>query len=398
VASERTPRKGPWSTAPGSAAPRPATAAPATQQFTCSQCGAVLTFAPGTTTLTCSYCGHVNAIVEPTVAIVENALEPMLGRASAAPAVTTIATKCASCGADFSLPPDRHAGSCPSCGTPAVVDPAPYRPIAPQAVLPFLVGAAEARRLVGEWLKGLWLAPSGIAEQARGPGRLEGIYLPYWTFDSRTRTAYAGRRGDVYYETRYVEEIVDGRRVRRAVQVPKIHWTPVMGRVQRDFDDVLVPAGESVPQKLVLPLEPWDLDGLKPYAPDYLGGFSAELYRLPLGQGFEHAKAIMQGVIQDDIRHDIGGDQQIIERMEVDWQAPTYKQALLPVWQASFRLLNREYRFVVNGRTGEVIGERPWSWWKITGVVLLGLLAILLLALLLSQSPALQQALRELAR
>ena len=64
-------------------------------------------------------------------------------------------------------------------------------------MLPFLIGAQEARRLVGDWLKGLWFAPSGIAELARGPGRLHGVYLPYWTFDSRTRTRYAGQRGDV---------------------------------------------------------------------------------------------------------------------------------------------------------------------------------------------------------
>ncbi|MEK0083591.1 primosomal protein N' (replication factor Y) - superfamily II helicase [Benzoatithermus flavus] len=398
---ESSARSGPWgSRTQGSTLPRAqAAAAPTTQSFTCSQCGAVLTYTPGTTTLACSYCGHVNTIVEPPVAIVEHALEPeLLHGADVAPAPVTATTKCASCGADFSLPPDRHAGACPSCGTPVVLDPGAYRPIAPHAVLPFLVGAQEARRLLGEWLKGLWFAPSGLAREVRGPSRLEGVYLPYWTFDSRTSTRYAGRRGDVYYETHYVEEIVDGRRVRRAVQVPKIHWTPVMGAVARDFDDVLVLAGESLPRALVEPLEPWDLDGLKPYTPDYLSGFSAELYRLPLAQGFEQAKLLMQAVIQDDIRRDIGGDQQIIERMEVDYDAPTFKQVLLPVWHAAFRFLNRDYHFVVNGRTGEVHGERPWSWWKIAGAALLGFVVLLLLALLFSQSPALQQALRELAR
>jgi len=31
---------------------------------------------------------------------------------------------------------------------------------------------------------------------------------------------------------------------------------------------------------------------------------------------------------------------------------------------------SKTYRFVVNGRTGEVQGERPWSWIKIVGVIL----------------------------
>jgi hypothetical protein len=101
-------------------------------------------------------------------------------------------------------------------------------------------------------------------------------------------------------------------------------------------------------------------------------------------QGFARAQAAMREVIAMDVRHDIGGDQQVIDRMEVDEGEPSFKHVLLPVWVAAFRFLGRPYRFVVNGRTGEVHGERPWSAWKIAGAVALGLLLVLLLALLLS--------------
>ena len=80
----------------------------------------------------------------------------------------------------------------------------------------------------------------------------------------------------------------------------------------------------------------------------------------------------MREVIAMDIRADIGGDQQVIERMEVDHDRPTFKHVLLPVWVAAFHFVGRPYRFVVNGRTGEVHGERPWSFWKIAGAVVLG--------------------------
>ena len=67
---------------------------------------------------------------------------------------------------------------------------------------------------------------------------------------------------------------------------------------------------------------------------------------------------------------------------------------LLPVWVAAFHFVGRPYRFVVNGRTGEVHGERPWSVWKIAGAVVLGAVLLLLLALLFSQAEALQDALQ----
>jgi predicted RNA-binding Zn-ribbon protein involved in translation (DUF1610 family) len=370
---------------------------PRLRQLTCDQCGAVLSYAPGTAELVCSYCGHRNRIAEAPVEVVEAPLAPALREAAGEPPPSAaIPAKCGSCGADFTFAPPAFAGPCPFCGQPVVADPAPWRRLPPSGLLPFLVGAQEARRLVGDWLKGLWLAPSGVAEQARGPGRLHGVYLPCWTFDSRTRTRYAGRRGDVYYVTQYVDTVVDGRRVRQAVQVPRIRWRPAAGEVARDFDDVAVLAagGENLPAHLVEALEPWDLEGVRPYTADYLTGFSAELYQLPVDQGFARAQVAMREVIAQDIRADIGGDQQVIDRMEVDHGEPTYKGMLLPVWVAAFRFLGRPYRFVVNGRTGEVHGERPWSAWKVAGAVALAVALLLLLALVFSQAEGVQGSLR----
>ena len=129
---------------------------PPLRQLTCEQCGAVLSYAPGTAELVCSYCGHRNRIVEVTVEIVESPLDPALRVAAGeAPPSQEIPAKCGSCGADFGFKPPSFAGPCPFCGQPVVADPGPWRKIRPIGMLPFLIGAQEARRLVGDWLKGL---------------------------------------------------------------------------------------------------------------------------------------------------------------------------------------------------------------------------------------------------
>jgi hypothetical protein len=257
-----------------------------------------------------------------------------------------------------------------------VADPAAARAIAPDGVLPFVIAEPDGRRLVRQWLEGLWFAPSRLAKEARTGARLEGLYVPHWTFDAQSRSWYRGRRGDVYYETRWVERVVDGRRVRQAVQVPKIRWTPVEGRLARDFDDVLVVAGDELPERLVERLDPWDLQGLKGYGPDYLAGFASELYKRSVADAHEAAKARMRAVIEQDAKIAIGGDQQIVERLDIALSNETYKLVLLPVWVARFRFMGKDYRVLVNGRTGEVHGERPWSLWKILGAVLLALLVL----------------------
>ena len=73
----------------------------------------------------------------------------------------------------------------------------------------------------------------------------------------------------------------------------------------------------------------------------------------------------MAGVIEGDVRHDIGGDVQRIDSINTDYSAETFKHILLPVWMAAYKYGGKSYRFLVNGQTGEVQGERPYSWWKI---------------------------------
>ena len=44
----------------------------------------------------------------------------------------------------------------------------------------------------------------------------------------------------------------------------------------------------------------------------------------------------------------------------------TYKHLLLPVWILAYKYGEKTYQVVVNAATGEVQGERPYSWIKIT--------------------------------
>ena len=91
-------------------------------------------------------------------------------------------------------------------------------------------------------------------------------------------------------------------------------------------------------------------------------------------QAYGEARGIMNAVIEGDVRRDIGGDQQQIDRVETEHSDETFKHILLPVWMAAYKYGGKTYRFVVNGQTGKVQGERPWSAWKIAFAILLALL------------------------
>ena len=141
-----------------------------------------------------------------------------------------------------------------------------------------------------------------------------------------------------------------------------------------------------MPKKYTDNLEPWDLSALEPYRPEFLAGFRAEGYQVQLAEGFTEARHYMDRMIERDVKFDIGGDRQRIHNIDTDISAITFKHVLLPVWLAAYKYRGKSYRFVVNGRTGRVQGERPWSVWKITFAVVLGLIVAAGLGYLWAQS------------
>jgi predicted RNA-binding Zn-ribbon protein involved in translation (DUF1610 family) len=343
-------------------------------RFPCVSCGADYRYDPGANHLICDHCGDIHAIVAGGPwkgGIKELDFERALRDQLPAQEMEEVrSTTCTSCGAQVELGSDTHAAECPFCASPVVTDTGTQRHIKPRALLPFALDEATARRAMTDWLGRLWFAPNGLQDYARKGRQMQGIYVPYWTFDADTKSTYRGERGTTYYVTQTV--IRDGKR--ETVQVPKIRWTPASGRVARFFDDVLILASNSLPKRFTEALEPWDLAALVPYSPEYLAGFRAEGYNLELEHGFVEARGRMDAIIARDVRFDIGGDHQQIHEIDTDVSDVTFKHILLPVWLAAYKYRGETYRFVVNGRTGRVQGERPWSAWKIAFAVLIGAL------------------------
>lgn len=351
-----------------------ATIAPAGEgAFPCDRCGAQLAFRPGTSAQICPHCGHEQPI--PASGAVEELDLAAHLESAAAEAEEAITVDCPSCGARTTLEPHLTASRCPFCGTPIVAAGRPSRRVRPNALLPFGVPRERAVAAFRAWIDGLWFAPSRLRREVAGDDRLQGVYIPHWTYDCRASADFDGLRGDDTWVTVPYTAVVGGRRVRRMRQERRTRWTPASGRVEHRFDDVLVLASRSLPREHAESLEPWDLKSVVPYRDEYLAGFRAEAHQVGLADGFAAAQAIMEADIRQSVRARIGGDHQQILSLRPCYHDVTFKHLLLPVWISAYRWRRSTYRFLVNARTGEVQGQRPWSWVKIALTVLAGLAA-----------------------
>lgn len=346
------------------------------QKIKCKDCGAFLTYAVGTTSLKCQYCAAENEIKAEKAEAVEIDFEKFLSEKSGGQEEQTVnVVKCNGCGASTTMKPNTTSDNCAFCATPLVLTNAGTKSlIKPKSMLPFKVERKKAEGLFIDWVKSLWWAPNDLKHYAaQSTEKLNGMYLPYWTYDSNTYSDYHGERGDYYKDT---ESYTDSEGKTQTRQVTKTRWTSVSGYVNNSFDDVLVCASKALPDSMTRELEPWDLPELVNYNDSFITGFKTECYQLDVKDGFDVAKKVMAEEIEDTIKKDIGGDLQRVGSVDTQYSDITFKHILLPLWISAYRYNEKVYRFTINARTGEVHGERPYSAAKIALAVITAIAVI----------------------
>lgn len=349
------------------------------RNFPCDRCGADLTFHIDEQSLECDHCGHVKELQPPDSAVSEHDFREMVQRViqlrkeygSEEDGLSEVT--CSSCSGTVRFAGTLTSRDCAYCGASLQLDDVHEagQLIPVDGVLSFLVTRDDARANLRKWVQSRWFAPN--AYKKRGvQGRFSGVYLPYWTVDSMTGTTYVGQRGVHYYVS--VGSGKNRRRVRRT------SWYPASGRFQQFFDDVLVVAGKGLPEKRLEALEPWPLAKCVPFNKELLAGFLARTYDIDLDVGFIRAKERIDEALETEVRHRIGGDVQRIHSINTAYNALTFKHLLLPVWMMGYRFRKKTFQVVVNAGTGEVQGDRPYSWIKIALAVLAGVGAIATIA------------------
>lgn len=359
--------------------------------FPCGQCGADLEFRIGHQELQCPYCGHLQQLEIPAdQPITEQDLPAMLERlrlqheaaarpeedagaeeSGAAEGEVNSATvgdqevHCDGCGANVLFTGTLTSTRCPYCGGPIQrndVHKSEAR-IPVDGVLPFFVVREKAASCIEQWVQSRWFAPNDF-KKLGAKGKFEGVYLPYFTFDAMTFNRYEGQRGDHYNVTTGSGK--DRKTERRT------RWSYASGQFQRFFDDVLILAVRSQRHDLAQSLEPWPLEKCVPFTPDAMAGIFARTYDIQLDQTFELAQQRMRAALMTETKQLIGGDEQRVDDLKTKFTALTFKHLLLPVWLMAYRYRDKTYPVMVNAVTGEVSGDRPYSWIKISLAILAG--------------------------
>lgn len=344
----------------------------------CGSCGGNTTFDPASGALKCPFCGSESEIETTRDNIVELDFQEALEQEIHGWEDEKRVFRCENCGAETLLDKDQVAAFCTFCGSSHIAVSDHHAGIKPSSVVPFQISKEEAVEKFKGWIRRRYFAPSKLSESYQ-LNKMTGTYLPYWTFDSQTQSHYTVRIGTYYNVTETRTIVEDGQTKHVTEQVRKIRWHTERGQYSRFFDDVLVKASSNTATDHIRKIEPFQLNSLVDYKREYVSGFLAERYSVPLQEGWNSAKRIIDTGIESSIYGKVHGDVVKIVSVSTTYQDITYKHILLPLWISSFHFNHKVYQFLVNGQTGKVSGNSPISAIKVSMVVFSTLLLIAVL-------------------
>jgi DNA-directed RNA polymerase subunit RPC12/RpoP len=354
-----------------------------TRTYPCASCGGQLNFDIASQKLRCPNCGNYYDVSAPNTPVrsreLQGAMQQLreLQRRQEGPNVTGMReVKCQNCGGETEFAGSLTATKCPYCATPIQRDDvhnAPAR-LPVDGVLPFRVDEKQARKLIEKWVTKRWFAPNDF-KKYREVGAFSSLYTAYFTYDANTATQYEGERG-IDREVR-VGTDNDG----NAIYETQTTWYRVSGQVSNEFADlpVLANDSESLKRQRIKELEPWPLEQARSYSGEFVAGHLCRTYDKDAEQALPEAKQEMEKAIDRTVRSDIGGDRQRVHGLRTAWNYLGFKHLLLPIWLLTVVYMNRPFQVYINGLTGEVQGDRPWSKVKLAVAIICAVLLVILI-------------------
>ena len=297
--------------------------------------------------------------------------------------------RCKNCGAEMAVDPDQRSYVCAFCDSAYVVEFATYQSQRqpPEFVIGFAVTRQQAQEKFRRWLgRNTWFRPGDLSS-AQIEEKLKGVYLPFWSFSMLAQSRWSAGIGEYWHKTETYTTTQNGKTVTRTRRVRKTEWWELAGNHHHYYSGYLVSGSRGLDQGDAERIKPFSLAALRRYEPYFLAGWLSEEYCI----GREEALPICRQEFfrreQANVAALLPGDTYRNLRVDTDFSRVNSDLILLPVYLLTYRYGKNLYRFLINGQTGKVVGDKPLSWRKIGLALVLGIgfLAALLALLVLAQ-------------
>ncbi len=295
---------------------------------------------------------------------------------------TLEAYTCTNCGATISFDPRTQMLRCPFCGTAIAVRAAAAGSAVPgdvpRLVLPFTIDKDAAIVSIREWLGDSFFAPRDL--QSRSTlDRGQGTYVPFWRLDAHASSEWEGEVSET--RSRQVPRQFttgDGKTETRLEPEEYRIWHPRSGTHEGQHR-AWICGSTGLTSDEADRLMPFPEEGMLTWSTDAIAGYSAE----EPGIDVAGAWATGEPKIQQMERDQCAGEVERLTRVDTRLSDRTAAVCYLPVWLFGYRYDGVDYRVLVNGQTGEIVGTRPKSRARVVATIAAGMLIVAIIVALI---------------
>ncbi len=336
-----------------------------TLSYKCPSCGAPLEYDGRQKEMTCGSCGNtfdpetiraVNQIEQEDTQHEDMRWEMEPESFSSEDMEKTKTYSCSSCGAQLFTEETTVATECAFCGSPSVI-PAQFTPgTRPEAIVPFLIQKDQAEKMFRDYFKERKLIPNLFLE---GPMKIEEIrklYAPFWLFGctADARMTYRGTRVSSHRSGQYMVRTTRHFLIRRA------------GTLK--FQNLPVDASERLDNKITESIEPYRVQDAIPFIPQTLSGAQANRADLGTEACQNRANERVRSTTDSTFRSTVSGYSTVMpQSSSIRILDGTTQPVLYPIWLITTKKEEKTYTFAINGQTGELTCDIPWSKAKFFG-------------------------------
>ena len=231
-----------------------------------------------------------------------------------------------------------------------------------------------------QWIgKNSFFRPGDLVRKA-ATEKQQGIYIPFWHFSMIARSEWTAQIGEYWYRTEtYTVKNSAGKTEVRTRTVQETEWWPLSGIYRKYHSGYMVSASKGLPQEESLAIQPYKLNTMMRYRPMYLAGWMSEEYSVSREVALETTQQEFRNRERNVISRFLPGDIQSGLTVQTDLDVGGSDLILLPIHVFSYRYGDKVFRFLVNGQTGKMVGEKPWSGSRIAAVVIVVALLVLII-------------------
>lgn len=331
------------------------------KSYKCINCGSNIEYEPNSSMFTCQSCASQFS-KEDMDSFYDNVQDEDFQESQTAIQMTTEgqdynteennlqAYNCNSCGGEIIVQGETVATFCPYCKSPTIIKAKLKGEFKPNYILPFKLDEKSAKEIYKKWISKKIYTPKDFKSKER-IDEIKGIYAPYWLYDMNMSGGFVGTGRNVssWRSGDYVYTKTDYYTVRRAGS--------------NSYNKVPKDASSQMEDHMMNLIEPFNYDEMKEFAMPYMSGFLAERFDEDQNVCLEDAKGKAQNYFESRLTETVRGYSSFnIISSYYNFSDIHASYAMLPTYYLMNKYKNKKCEFMINGQTGNISGNPPFSW------------------------------------